>query len=168
MASRAGALVNASVVAGIDGCRWGWLCLTRDMASGRVAAHILSRIDEVDALRPKPQIVAVDIPIGLLPSGSRACDVLARAALGAKRASSVFPAPGRALLGAASHAEACMLGRNLDGRAISIQAWNIVPKIREVDDFLRLKHAGKNADAFCETHPELSFMALNNGLLAPF
>jgi predicted RNase H-like nuclease len=67
--------------------------------------------------------IAVDMPIGLPQSGRRACDALARRALGPRR-SSVFPVPVRSALAATSFAEVT---------GLSIQAWNIVPKIAEVD-----------------------------------
>lgn len=47
------------------------------------------------------------------------CDTAARKALG-KRASSVFPAPCRS------------------GRRLSEQSWALFPKIRQVDEYLRL------------------------------
>lgn len=68
-------------------------------------------------------VIAVDMPIGLPASGRRACDTAARVALGPRR-SSVFPVPTRPALAATSFAEVT---------GLSIQAWNLVPKIREVD-----------------------------------
>ena len=68
-------------------------------------------------------VIAVDMPIGLPASGRRACDTAARVALGPRR-SSVFPVPTRTALAATSFAEVT---------GLSIQAWNLVPKIREVD-----------------------------------
>ncbi|MCU1487903.1 MAG: uncharacterized protein JWN67_4649 [Actinomycetia bacterium] len=67
--------------------------------------------------------IAVDMPIGLPESGRRACDSEARKLLGPRR-SSVFPVPVRSALAATSFAEVS---------GLSIQAWNIVPKIAEVD-----------------------------------
>jgi predicted RNase H-like nuclease len=67
--------------------------------------------------------IAVDMPIGLPESGRRACDSEARKLLGPRR-SSVFPVPVRSALAATSFAEVT---------GLSIQAWNIVPKIAEVD-----------------------------------
>ena len=34
-----------AVVAGIDGCPSGWLCLTKDLATGKVVARILPSSD---------------------------------------------------------------------------------------------------------------------------
>ncbi len=76
--------------------------------------------------------VAIDIPIGLPESGSRLADVEARRRVGPRR-NSVFPAPARAVLGAATYAEACARSRQVSGKAISKQLFNILEKIAEVD-----------------------------------
>src|SRR5882724_5840186 len=125
------------VVAGLDGCPVGWLCLTRDLATGKVCACIFSNIGELSTLDPRPDVVMVDVPIGLTDSGARDCDLLARAHLRAPRSSSVFPAPVRSTLVATTYIQACQLGVKADGRRLSQQAWGILPKIREVDAFLR-------------------------------
>lgn len=57
--------------------------------------------------------------------------------LGAPRASNVFNPPARGALSATTWAEAAALNENACGRRISMQTWGIVPKIREVDVFLR-------------------------------
>jgi predicted RNase H-like nuclease len=77
--------------------------------------------------------------------------VAARSRLGAQR-SSVFFAPPTAVLAAGSHAEASVLSRAAGSVGVSIQTWNIVPKIAE---------ALSCADPrLVEVHPELSFRAL--------
>ncbi len=103
-------------------------------------------------------VVAIDIPVGL-PSGAerRTCDSAARARLGPAR-SSVFPAPPRAVLEAVSHADASVRSRAAGSVGVSIQTWNIVPKIREAAPF---------AARLLEVHPELSFRALAASTLAP-
>jgi predicted RNase H-like nuclease len=76
-----------------------------------------------DVLAITGGVIAVDMPIGLPDEGRRSCDAEARRRLGARR-SSVFPVPVRSALAATSFAEVT---------GLSIQAWNIVPKIAEVD-----------------------------------
>jgi len=146
---------------GIDGCRAGWLYVARNVEKGDCRAGILTRIDGLLDLVPVPAIVAIDIPIGLLDSGPRLCDLEARKVLGRPRSSSVFPAPVRRILGAATYAEACAVGRAADGRAINRETWNIIPKIREVDGFLRA-HPEYRGMVY-ETHPELCFWRWNGG-----
>jgi predicted RNase H-like nuclease len=76
-----------------------------------------------DVLALTRGVIAVDMPIGLPDEGRRACDAEARKLLGARR-SSVFPVPVRAALEARSFTEVT---------GLSIQGWNLVPKIAEVD-----------------------------------
>jgi predicted RNase H-like nuclease len=105
-----------------------------------------------------PNIVAVDVPIGLLERGARDCDVQARRLLGPRR-SSVFTAPLRPLLAATSQAEASQIRYRLEGKGVSIQASAIVPKIQEVDRLLR---GNPNLrEIIREVHPELCFFYLN-------
>jgi predicted RNase H-like nuclease len=101
-------------------------------------------------------LIAIDIPVGLSDLGPRSCDVEARRRLGRPRASSVFPAPCRAALGAMAYAEACALSRRTLGRAMSRQCFAIVPKIRQVDALM-----SPARQAFVrEVHPELVFAVL--------
>jgi predicted RNase H-like nuclease len=111
--------------------------------------------------RPRPAVLAIDIPIGLPDAGARDCDRAARARLGRPRASSVFPAPPRATLAASTYVDACRIGEGIDGRRLCQQAWAIVPKIREVDQVLRCEPGLQMWVR--EVHPEVSFAAWRNG-----
>ncbi|MFA9462474.1 DUF429 domain-containing protein [Thiohalorhabdus methylotrophus] len=150
-----------TVVAGLDGCRGGWLCLWGDPENGRLAARILHELEELTFLEPRPRVVGADIPIGLPERGVRTCDRAARRLLGRPRSSSVFPPPIRPMLEASSHAEACRIGDRIHGSRLSRQAWNILPKIREMDAFLV---AGSDRPGWVrEVHPEVSFAVWNGG-----
>jgi predicted RNase H-like nuclease len=108
-----------------------------------------------DVLALDVDVIAVDMPMGLLDSGPRSCDVAARAALGVRR-SSVFPAPARAVLGSATYAEALARSRATHGKGLSVQAFNLVRRIEEVD---RLVGPDDQARVV-EASPELSFAVL--------
>ncbi|MYI83480.1 MAG: DUF429 domain-containing protein, partial [Chloroflexi bacterium] len=111
-------------------------------------------------------LILIDIPIGLPNSGDgRACDAEARLRPGRRR-SSVFTPPGREALRADlhdhSHKRVSDVNREETGKGLSIQAFGIVPKIREVDELLR----ERGADArprIREVHPEVCFWSLNRG-----
>lgn len=105
--------------------------------------------------------VLIDIPIGLPDSGpdGRLCDREARQLLGRGRAASVFSAPARRTLAAASYPDALELNRKATGCGLSKQAWNIVPKIREIDTLLGDNRALQGVLREC--HPELCFWAMN-------
>lgn len=147
------------LVAGVDGCRAGWVvAVTRAAGPAPVlSVDVVARIDEVFARVRSGELAAIglDMPIGLPASGRRACDDLTRARLGPRR-SSVFPTPPRPLLGSADHAEACARGRALDGRGISVQAFNLLAKIGEVDDAIDVALTEKVVEA----HPESAFAEL--------
>ena len=72
-------------VAGVDGCRAGWVMVRRDAAGRFAAPLVVAALDDL----PETDMVVIDIPIGLPESGRRACDLEARALLGPRR-SSVF------------------------------------------------------------------------------
>jgi predicted RNase H-like nuclease len=149
-----------TVVTGIDGCPSGWLCLTKDLATGMVLSRILPDIRDLLTLDPRPEMVTVDVPIGLMDSGPRQCDLQARVHLKAPRSSSIFPAPIRPQLGATTYAQACQIGEETDGRKLSQQTWGILPKIREVDTFLRSDPTIPKWVR--EVHPEVCFWTWNS------
>lgn len=108
--------------------------------------------DEVD-------LMLIDIPIGLARNGKRACDMAAKSYLSGGQKSSVFYTPTRVAvearnLGAAKEAQ--------DGADFGIQnqAWSLVPRIRELDAFLR---ECDQSERIVETHPEVCFTALAGG-----
>jgi predicted RNase H-like nuclease len=141
---------------GADGCTGGWISAER--VTGVLSCTRVERLEVLFERFDTPEVVAVDAPIGLVERGARACDVAARAVLGPRR-SSVFPAPLRPLLGAASYAEASRLRRAIEGKGLSRQTWAIVPKIVELDLLLRANPAARAA--LREVHPEVSFLRLN-------
>ncbi|QDU62512.1 hypothetical protein Pan216_33790 [Planctomycetes bacterium Pan216] len=150
-----------AMVAGVDGCRSGWFCVTREPGSLEIGSRLFP--DAASLLRqlPLPTVIGIDMPIGLTEAGRRACDVDARKVLGWPRSSSVFSAPIRPALRATSHAEATRITRRRDGRGVAAQAWGIYRKVRELDMALT-RDASICARVF-EVHPELSFHELNGG-----
>lgn len=106
----------------------------------------------------------IDMPIGLEEcTYSRTCDLLLREKLGKSYAGSVFSPPIRPALHAPSYVEANMQSYEYTEKKLTIQAWNIVPKIRELDSVL-LKQSSLREKVF-ESHPELLFMNLNGGMI---
>ena len=99
-------------------------------------------------------MVVIDIPIGLPESGRRACDLGGAGHAGAPSHDSVFTGARRPLLSMESYEEANAWGKR-DGEGLTRQMWNILPKIREVDDWIT---PARNR-SFREGHPELSFAA---------
>ena len=143
---------------GVDGCRGGWFYF---WLNGRVYGHgVAETLASIVADRTA-SVILVDIPIGLPgKSGRRDCDTEARKLLG-RRAASVFPAPCRAALEAESYEDACAVNQEHTGRRLSLQCWNIVPRIREADALLRAR--GRAWMRLRESHPEVCFATLNGG-----
>ena len=132
-------------VAGADGCKRGWIRASRETASGELRFDVCAEARELLRAAPSPRVLGIDIPIGLPERGARACDLEARALLGARR-SSVFPAPIRPALPAGTREEASLVTARLDGgRRVSTQAWGIYPKIRALDSAARAERRGARA-----------------------
>lgn len=154
-------MINLKSVAGIDGCKAGWFVVTSDDLLANVESFVAPTIGEACERLTKCGVIGIDIPIGLPDSGSRSCDRLARQLLAPHRTSSVFTAPIRPVLRATSYQKACDLHEAIDGKRMSVQAFHILAKIREVDGFVRAKSAV--AARVHEVHPELAFLRLNDG-----
>lgn len=152
----AGELVASTCfIAGIDGCRAGWVCFKVELPSLATSVEV---VDLPTLLTQRILGIAdmgIDIPIGLL-DGSRACDKAARKLLGQPRGTSVFATPCRAAMAAVNHAEASTTNRRRTGRGLSQQAWGIARKIKQVDDAIT---PDCQEWAF-EVHPEVCFWAL--------
>ncbi|MDP9435511.1 MAG: DUF429 domain-containing protein [Actinomycetota bacterium] len=154
----------AGRVLGVDGCPGGWvgaLLAVQDDGARLLSWHsgAFAALLDVPA-----DVVAVDVPIGLPGGGERReADLAARRALGAQR-SSVFLTPPRAALGGADHASASALSRAAGSTGVSVQTWNILRGVAEVDAALRAPEA---AARVVEVHPELSLRRLGGRPLPP-
>ena len=147
-------------VAGVDGCKGGWIAVFRNAKTGRAFARFAETLAEIVDASEAPRWVAVDMPMGFADSaerGGRDCERAARAILGpAGRASCVFSAPSRAALAAETYPEALARNREGAGVGLSKQAFNLFPKMHEVDALLRAR-AGIG---LFESHPEIAFARL--------
>lgn len=145
------------MVAGIDGCKSAWIAITQ-VDDGVQRSHLVTNLERfVDD--HKPDVVAIDIPIGLVETGARQCDAEARKLLG-NRKSSVFPAPILPALAAKDRQTADAISRSVHGKGVPAQAFGIYPKVKEVDDLLRERPEFQ--DSIYEIHPELCFYAWNS------
>ncbi|RWF67276.1 MAG: DUF429 domain-containing protein [Mesorhizobium sp.] len=162
-------------VVGVDGCKAGWIAVRRDPGAMPSAAVFPSFAALLDAL-PADATVAVDMPIGLpdlSQKGGRGPEALVRPLLG-NRQSSVFAIPSRAALYAhtdgfttieawyAAHRQASEVAKATSDppRGVSIQAFGIFAKIREIDAVLIARP--KLRSRVFESHPEVAFCRLNS------
>ncbi len=162
-----------SWLAGVDGCRDGWLVVFVRPSGNDTRIQVFTRFADIANALERPAIIAVDMPIGLpdrSPLKGRAAEQEARARLGDRR-SSVFRIPSRAAVEASVAAEpadprerffhACAIARETsdDGKGFSKQSFYILHKVAELDTHLRTNSA--DVARVHEVHPELAFWRLN-------
>jgi predicted RNase H-like nuclease len=161
-------------LAGVDGCKAGWIAVRRDLDAAPSVGVFPTFAALLDAL-PDHATIAVDMPIGLpdfSQKGGRGPEALVRPLLG-RRQSSVFSIPSRAALYAdtsdfttvetwyAAHRRASDVAKATSDppRGVSIQAFGIFAKIREIDALL-VERPELRRRVF-ESHPEVAFCRLN-------
>jgi len=140
---------------GLDWASRGWfgVVLTDDGWETDLFPSILS----VWKYHSDAERILVGVPIGLPAEDKRACDVAARGRLG-RQGRRVFYTPIRDAVYSGNLEEAKALNEAA-GFSIQSQAWSLVPRIREVDEFLDVYPSAR--DRLQETHPEVCFHALN-------
>ena len=154
----------AGAVGGADGCPGGWICIAKNLETGELSWNLYPDAQTLIEQTPTPLVLAIDIPIGLMDSGGRECDQMARKLLRG-RASCVFSAPIRPILDAKSWDDASALSRQINGKGISKQTWAICTRIRDIDGVLRRDASLR--EFVREVHPEVSFAEWNGGVPMP-
>jgi predicted RNase H-like nuclease len=144
---------------GADGCKAGWLTvLLTENNDWRV--DVFPDVSSLWNKYSRVSVILLDVPIGLRERGheERTCDKKARELLGPKRGPSVFRVPCRSAIYAESHETASNINKQITGRRLPLQTWNIIPKIREIDIFLSNNESARLRVR--EIHPEICFWAL--------
>jgi len=152
-------------VAGVDGCRAGWIAALLNLKTGDWCFHYAPSLAAIADAPQRPKIIAVDMPMGFLEHaepGGRACEREARRLLKGKT-SSVFAVPVRAALASPSYSHALAANRASSDHALGLskQAWHLVPKMCELDALLGSRR--RLRERVFEAHPELAFARLNEG-----
>ncbi|RUY83786.1 DUF429 domain-containing protein [Mesorhizobium sp. M7A.F.Ca.CA.001.10.2.1] len=163
-----------AVLVGVDGCKAGWIAV-RCAFGMAPSVGVFATFTALLASLPEDAVIAVDMPIGLPDfsgKGGRGPEALVRPLLGARQ-SSVFSIPSRATLYAetndfttieawyAAHIRASEVALTTSDppRGVSIQAFGIFAKIREIDALL-IARPDLRGRVF-ESHPEVAFCRLN-------
>ncbi len=146
---------NYTILAGVDGCSKGWCVVLGFLQSSHFfeSERVIFCQDITEVFSLGAEIYAIDMPIGLPNEhrpGGRECDRLARKLLGPRQAS-IFTPPPRKAFSFERYKDLYQSGLKL-----SRQSFHILPKIKELDYYLR-KCRPKN---IYETHPELVFFRL--------
>ena len=164
------------VLVGVDGCKAGWVAAFRRPADPP-SAIVFPAFSALVQAFPDDAVIAIDMPIGLPDfsnEGGRGPESLVRPLLG-QRQSSVFSIPSRAAVYAETapfstveawydaHRRASDVARATSDppRGVSIQAFGIFAKIREIDTLL-IERADLRMRLF-ESHPEVAFCRINGG-----
>jgi len=150
-----------SWVAGLDGVPHGWMAVLRNTVSGETRGLVLSRWTEILKVAERPEVIAIDIPIGLLDEaqrGGRQCDQVARNLLGRVRASAVFSPPVFGALSATTYPGAVLRNRQSSAcqLGISQQCYGLFDKLREIHSSI----TPEIQERVFEIHPELSFLEI--------
>jgi predicted RNase H-like nuclease len=156
------------MIAGVDGCKGGWLVA---LASGwpcpapprLVLCEDFRTVLDVTA---GCAAVAVDMPIGFSDdTNERVCDKEARKHLTGKHSptSRVFRMPPRGALCASSWKEFQKLQFAISGKRASKQVWAITPTLCELDHLIN----PRLQSYVVESHPELAFTRLTGNTLLP-
>ncbi|TIV79421.1 MAG: DUF429 domain-containing protein, partial [Mesorhizobium sp.] len=144
--------MTAGVLVGVDGCKAGWIAVHRHPDAAPSISVFPGFAALLAALPAGGATIAVDMPIGLpdfSQRGGRGPEAIVRPLLG-QRQSSVFSIPSRAALYAetdgfttveawyAAHRRASEVAKASSDppRGVSIQAFGIFAKIREIDALL--------------------------------
>lgn len=151
-------------VAGVDGCKAGWIAVLRNLADpAATQLHIFAEFARLLDFEPFLKVIAVDMPIGLpdrIGASGRGPEKSVRPKLG-QRQSSVFSLPSRSAVFTEDYRDACSIAlRTSDpSKKISKQAFHLFPKIREIDALMTPDLETR----LYEVHPELAFWRLNGG-----
>lgn len=159
-------MVPARNLAGVDGCKAGWISWSRDNNESAPLLRIHGRFRDLVSDLGGGAVIAVDMPIGLpdrIVGPGRGPEQAIRPFLGARQ-SSVFSIPARAAVEARNYAGACAkaLETSDPPKKVSKQAFNLFPRILEIDT--ALQHDEELKSRVLECHPEFSFCRLNDGV----
>ena len=146
---------------GVDGCKKGWIAAVLDHCDLRI-----ERYDNIEALietYPKFDSFLIDMAIGLQDTRYQLRpDSQARVELKSK-ASSVFPVPCREAVYAEDEEAQKQANKDVLGKSLAKQSIAIIPKIKELDVFLKDHPEYKNV--ILESHPELAFARMKGSVL---
>jgi 8-oxo-dGTP diphosphatase len=149
-----------TVVVGVDGCKGGWIVAS--LKDKHLSVYKYASINEFVEEIPF-DVCLIDMIIGLQ---SKATDIRpeteARREL-KNRASTMFAAPSRQAVYGSTKEERLAANAKALGKKFTSQTDAIIPKIRELDEFMQASPDMRNK--ILESHPEVCFGRMNGGVL---
>ena len=145
-------------IAGVDGCRSGWIVVESTLNLNEPKWKIAPHWNAIERIA---DVIAVDMPIGVSRDGVRQCEVEARNKL-SPCGSRVFKTIPRGALRFRQDdwGKANQWSKSKGFGGISKQIWNIRSKIIEIDKSITRSMQRQVHEA----HPELAFARLNGGV----
>lgn len=146
---------------GADGCKGGWIIAV--LKNGGLILEKHPSINSIVNRYPAYDEFLIDMAIGLRDDPVKVRpDDIARKEL-SPRGSTLFPIPSRSAVYSETEEEQKQANLRTLGKSLPKQTINIIPKIREMDEFLEANPEYKNR--IFESHPELSFARLKGEVL---
>lgn len=145
---------------GVDGCKDGWIVavLDEDLRLERYPS-----IEKIVEAYPVFSAFLIDMVIGLRDSLNKVRpDDIARKEL-KPRGSTLFPVPSRSAVYKDTYDEQKKANISSLGKSLSKQSSAIIPKIREMDEFMSSHPEYRNK--IDESHPEVVFARLKGSVL---
>lgn len=137
-----------NTVAGVDGAKGEWVIARFDGAA--VEWTVAQDVAAVLGTTSDCVAVGVDMPLSMPTCGYRTSEIEAKQFLGPAR-SSIFHTPVEAVLDAETYEQACVISREITGKAISKQTWFLLPGVRS------WRNATYDPERVVEVHPECAF-----------
>lgn len=146
---------------GVDGCKGGWIAAIIDREELRVEKY--QSMEQLVSRYPVFDEFLIDMVIGF-PDNEKDFrpDTLARKIV-APRTSTIFAVPCRNAVYAETEREQILCNQMALGKSLAKQSMAIIPKMRELDNFLNERDVYKNV--IKESHPEVCFARLNGSVV---
>lgn len=150
-------LKTDGIYLGIDGCKSGWTTAVYEAGDLRIEKYV--SVEEIFKKYPNFTDAFIDMVIGLPDNSTDIRPDHAARMIVKPRTSTIFAVPSRQAVYAETGEKQIEANRKALGKSLSKQTMAIIPKMRELDQFLD-KHRNY-ANAIKESHPEVCFARLN-------
>ena len=154
-------LTSTGKYIGVDGCKGGWIASVYDRGNFDIKKY--SSIEELVEANKNYNELLIDMVIGLQSNKDEVRPDNAARALIPGRTSTIFAVPARQAVYADTREQIREANKNALGKDLPAQAIAIIPKMRELDEFLQKNTEHKNR--LKESHPEVCFSRLNGSVV---
>ena len=154
-------LATTGMYIGVDGCKGGWIASVYDRGSFEIKKYF--SIEELVEANKNYNELLIDMVIGLQSNKYEVRPDNAARALIPGRTSTIFAVPARQAVYADTREQIREANKNALGKDLPAQAIAIIPKMRELDEFLQENPTHKNR--LKESHPEVCFSRLNGSVV---